>query len=182
MAAHAATYFDSGRSSSRRIEERNARLFAEQQRLRRGATLEVFFPKRIDNSRLVKAPDTVRIREMRIFTAAVTVLFSLIMFYGLQHFSAIEMGYSVETKKQQLEALREQNRQLRLAEAQLSQPRRIDAMARQMGLIELQPNQVVRVTDHANVPDAGTPALAQVAPAETGPAATGISPAPATAR
>jgi hypothetical protein len=27
------------------------------------------------------------------------------MFYGLQHFSAIEMGYSVEAKKQQVEAL-----------------------------------------------------------------------------
>ena len=164
MAAHVATYFDSGRSSSRRIEERNARLFAEQQRLRRGATLEVFFPKRIDNTRIVKAPDTARIREMRIFTAAMTVLFSLVMFYGLQHFSAIEMGYSVESKKQQIESLREQNRQLRLAEAQLSQPRRIDAMARQMGLVELQPNQVVRVTDHVNIPDSGAPALAQMSP------------------
>ncbi len=160
MAAHAATYFETGRSSSRRIEERNARLFAEQRRLRRGATLEVHFPKRIDNSRLVKAPDTVRIREMRLFTAACTVLFSLIMFYGLQHFSAIEMGYSVESKKSQVEALREQNRQLRLAEAQLSQPRRIDAMARQMGLVELQPNQVVHPTDH--VESTGAPALAQV--------------------
>jgi len=166
MAAYAATYFDSGRSSSRRIEERNARLFAGQQRLRRGATLEVFFPKRIDNSRLVKAPDTVRIREMRIFTAAVTVLFSLIMFYGLQHFSAIEMGYSVEAKKQQLETLREQNRQLKLAEAQLSQPRRIDAMARQMGLVELQPNQVVHANDPAHAADAAVPALAQLSPTE----------------
>ena len=162
MAAHVATYFDSGSSSGRRIEERNARLFAEQQRLRRGATLEVFFPKRIDNSRLVKAPDTVRIKEMRIFTAAVTVLLSLIMFYGLQHFSAIEVGYSVEAKKQQVEALREQNRQLRLAEAQLTQPRRIDAMARQMGLAVLQPNQVVHATDHAD--SSGSPALAQAAP------------------
>src|ERR1700761_1037745 len=114
MAAYVATYFDSGRSSSRRIEERNARLYAEQQRLRRGATLEVFFPKRIDNSRLVKASDPVRVREMRIFAAAVTMLFSLVMFYGLQHFSAIEIGYNVEAKKQQLELLREQNRQLKL--------------------------------------------------------------------
>jgi cell division protein FtsL len=159
MAAHASTFFDTGRSSGRRIEELNARLYAEQQRLRRGATLEVFFPKRIDNSRLVKAPDTVRIREMRIFTAAVTVLFSLIMFYGLQHFSAIEMGYSVESKKQQVEQLREQNRQLRLSEAQLSQPRRIDAMARQMGLVELQPDQVVRVSDKV---DASAPVVAQM--------------------
>ena len=164
MAAYVATYFESGRSSGRRIEERNARLFAEQQRLRRGATLEVFFPKRIDNSRLIKAPDTARMREMRIFTAAMTVLFSLIMFYGLQHFSAIEMGYGVEAKKQQLETLREQNRQLKLAEAQLSQPRRIDAMARQMGLVELKPDQVVRANDRVNTPESGAPALAQVAP------------------
>ena len=162
MAAHAATYFESGRSSSRRIEERNERLFAEQQRLRRGATLEVFFPKRIDNSRLVKAPDPVRIREMRIFTAAVTVLFSLIMFYGLQHFSAIEIGYNVEAKKQQLETLREQNRQLKLTEAQLSQPNRIDAMARQMGMTERQPTQVVRTTDRV---ESSAPALAQITPA-----------------
>ncbi len=161
MATIAASYFESGRSSGRRIEERNARLFAEQQRLRRGATLEVFFPKRIDNSRLIKAPDMTRIREMRIFTAVVTVLLTLVMVYGWQHFSAIEIGYSVESRKQQLDTLREQNRQLRLAEAQLSQPRRIDAMARQMGLVELQPNQVVRVTDHA---EPGTPVLAQLAP------------------
>ncbi len=165
MASQAMTYFDSGRSSGRRIEELNARLFAEQRRLRRGATLEVFFPKRIDNSRLVKAPDMVRIREMRLFTAACTVLFSLIMIYGLQHFSSIEMGYGVEAKKQQLESLRERNRQLRLTEAQLTQPRRIDQMARQMGLVELQPNQVVRDSDRTPERlDSGAPALAQAVP------------------
>ncbi len=162
MAAQAATYFDSGRSSGRRIEERNARLFAEQQRLRRGPTLEVFFPKRIDNSRLVKAPDTVRIREMRIFAAAVTMLFSLVMFYGWQHFSSIEIGYNVEAKKQQVELLREQNRQLKLTEAELSQPNRIDSMARQMGLMEVQPQQVVRAT---NGVESSAPALAQMNPA-----------------
>ncbi len=165
MATQAMTYFDSGRSSERRIEELNARLYAEQRRLRRGATLEVFFPKRIDNSRLVKAPDTVRIREMRLFTAACTVLFTLTMIYGLQHFSSIEMGYGVEAKKQQLESLRERNRQLRLTEAQLTQPRRIDQMARQMGLVELQPNQVVRDSDRSPERlESGAPALAQAMP------------------
>ncbi len=76
MAAHAATYFESGPQlqPAHRGAQRTP-LLPSKQRLRRGATLEVFFPKRIDNSRLVKAPDTVRIREMRIFTAAVTVLF-----------------------------------------------------------------------------------------------------------
>ncbi len=96
-----------------------------------------------DNSRLVKAPDPVRVREMRVFSAAVTVLFTLIMFYGLQHFSAIEKSYRVESEKQQLDALREENRQLRLSEAQLTQPSRIDNMARQYGLASPQPGQVV---------------------------------------
>jgi hypothetical protein len=44
------------------------------------------------------------------------------MVYVWQHFSAIEIGYQVETQKQQVEQMREQNRQLRLTEAQLSDP------------------------------------------------------------
>ena len=53
-----------------------------------------------DNSRLVKAADPVRVRQMRIFSAAMTVLFSLVMVYGLQHFYAIENSYRVESEKQ----------------------------------------------------------------------------------
>lgn len=159
---YVAGYFES--RASRQIEERNARLFAAQQRLRRGATLEVFFPKRIDNSRLVKAPDTVRIREMRMFTAAAAVFFTLVMVYGWQHFSSIELGYRVEAKKQQVEQLREENRQLRLTEAELSQPERIDQMARAMGMTERQPDQVVRVSAMVNN---AAPVLAQAAPPPT---------------
>ena len=62
------------------------------------------------------------------------VLFALIMVYGWQHFSALEYGYRIEAQKQQIEQLNEQNRQLRLAEAQLGDPARIDRMARQLGL------------------------------------------------
>ena len=51
------------------------------------------------------------------------------MVYGLQHFSAIEGSYRVESEKQQLDQLREENRQLRLSEAQLSQPTRINGLA-----------------------------------------------------
>ncbi len=98
---------------------------------------------------------------MRVFSAAVAVLFSLIMVYGLQHFSAIESGYRVESEKQVLEQLREENRQLRLSEAQLTQPGRIDKMARQMGLAEPQPGQVVHPSA---APDAAAPVLAQAVP------------------
>ena len=82
----------------------------------------ILLVKRIDNTRLVKADDPVRLREMRTFTTAIVTLFLLLMFYGWQHFSAIEYGYRVETEKQQREVLEEQNRQLRLSEAQLSEP------------------------------------------------------------
>ncbi len=71
---------------------------------------------------------------MRVFSAAVAVLFSLIMIYGLQHFYAIESSYRVESEKQTLDQLREENRQLHLSEAELTQPGRIDQMARQLGL------------------------------------------------
>ncbi len=83
-------------------------------RARRGPTPEVFFTKHIDNSRIVKADDPERRREMRTFTAVMSVLFLLVMVYVWQHFSAIEVGYQVEAQKQQVEQMREQNRQLRL--------------------------------------------------------------------
>jgi cell division protein FtsL len=162
MAAIAATYFEAGRGPAQRIHERNAELFALQPLRRRGVrTPEFYFARSIDNSRLVKAPDPVKIREMRLFSAASAVLFSLVMIYGLQHFYAIESGYRVESEKLAVEQLREDNRQLRLAEAQLSQPERIDTMARQLGLAEPAPGQVIH--PNARV-DNASPVLAQVTP------------------
>ena len=92
----------------------------------------------------MKADDPERRREMRTFTAVMGILFLLVMVYVWQHFSAIEVGYHVETQKQQVELLEEQNRQLRLTEAQLTDPGRIDRIAKQLGLDAPQPGQVVR--------------------------------------
>lgn len=159
MAAIATTYFEAGRSLSVRVAERNTEILAQQPARRRGVpTPEFYFTRSFDNSRLVKAADPVRVREMRVFAAALTVLFSLIMIYGLQHFSAIESSYHVEAQKQVRDQLREENRQLRLAEAQLTEPGRIDGKAREMGLAAPAPGQVVHPSAH---PDAGTPSLAQ---------------------
>ena len=162
MAAMATPYFETGRDPSQRIRERNAEMFAQQSQRRRGVrTPEFYFARHIDNSRLVKAPDPVRVREMRLFSAAIAVLFSLVMIYGLQHFYAIEGGYRVEAEKLAVEQLREENRQLRLSEAQLTQPGRIDLMARQLGLAEPAPGQVIHPPSHA---DGSAPVLAQVTP------------------
>jgi cell division protein FtsL len=128
------------------IVEHNTRLMAAQRRGRRGPTPEALFPKRIDNSRLVKADDPARVREMRMFAYAMAFLLSLAMMYGWQHLSAIECGYRIEAEKQQMQQLEEQNRQLRLTEAQLAEPGRIDTMARNLGLTAPHPGQVV----HAN--------------------------------
>ena len=122
------------RPNTEAVAERNRQLFAAQQRARRGPTPEVFFVKHLDNSRLVKADDPARTREMRhILPIAMSVLFVLVMVYGWQHFNSIEYGYKVEAQKQQRELLKEQNRQLRLTEAQLCDPVRIDRMARRLG-------------------------------------------------
>jgi cell division protein FtsL len=162
MAAFTTTYFEAGRGLEARARELNAELMAKQAMRRRGVrTPEIYFTKHFDNSRLVKAPDPAVVRQMRVFCAAVAVLFSLVMIYGLQHFSAIERSYRVESEKQILEQLREDNRQLRLTEAQLSQPGRIDTAARQLGLAEPQPGQLV----HAGARAEGSgPVIAQVTP------------------
>jgi cell division protein FtsL len=103
--------------------------------------------------RIVKADDPERRREMRNFAAVMGVLFLLVMVYVWQHFAAIEVGYHVETQKSQVEQLREDNRQLRLTEAQLSDPGRIDRIAKQLGLDTPQPGQVVRPDgDDPNAP------------------------------
>ncbi len=156
------TYFDSAHGWSARVADHNAALLAQQPMRRRGArTPEVCFAKSIDNSRLVKAADPVRVRQMRIFSAAVALLFSLVMIYGLQHFSAIEGSYRVESEKQTLDQLREENRQLRLSEAEMSRPDRIDSLAREMGLAAPPPGQVVHATTSL---ENSSPVLAQVTP------------------
>ena len=162
MAAYTTTYFEAGRGWSARVAEHNAQMLAQQALLRRRMrTPEFHFPLHLDNSRLVKAADPIRVREMRLFAGAISVLFSLVMIYGMQHFYAIEGGYRVEQEKQTLDQLREENRQLRLAQAELTQPGRIDMMARQLGLAAPQPGQVI----HPNArPDSSTPVVAQMTP------------------
>lgn len=125
------------------VEEHNALLMAAQRRNRRGPTPEALFAKRIDNSRLVKTNDPARAKEMRSFACAMAFFLSLVLVYGWQHFSAIECGYRIEAEKTQMQQLEEQNRELRLTQAQLADPSRIDALARNYGLVAPHPGQVV---------------------------------------
>ncbi len=124
-------------------------------------TPEIYFRKTIDNSRLVKVEDPRRTREMKFFGIALCLLFALVMGYALQHFRAIEYGYQIEELRSQRDGLLEMNRALRLEEASLRDPERIDVMARKLGLQSPQPGQVMRLDVST---DASTPVMASVTP------------------
>jgi cell division protein FtsL len=124
-------------------------------------TPEIYFGKAIDNSRLVKVEDPKRGREMKQFGVALGCLFLLVMTYTWQHFRAIEYGYKVESLKSQRDSLMEVNRALRLEEASLSSPERIDKLAREYGMQPPQAGQVIRMD--SSLPDSGVPEMASAA-------------------
>jgi len=125
-------------------------------------TPEIYFAKAIDNSRLVKVEDPGRNREMKQFGTALACLFLLVFTYAWQHFRAIEYGYQIESAKRELNDLTEMNRALRLEDASLRDPERIDVMARRMGLVPPAPGQVIRMDGAAA--DSNAPVLASAQP------------------
>src|SRR5579862_8923767 len=126
-------------------------------------TPEIYFAKAIDNSRLVKVEDPRRNREMKQFGTAMAVLFLLVFTYAWQHFKAIEYGYQIESAKRELSNLTEMNRALKLEDASLRDPERIDVIARRMGLEPLVPGQVITI-DNASAGEAGGPVMASAEP------------------
>ena len=124
-----------------------------------GITPEFYFEKSIDNSRVVKVADPQRRREIRMFSAVAVVFFVMAMFYTWQHFRSIEYGYQIEAQKMEHDRLVELNRNLRLEEASLRDPGRIDLLARQMGLESPHPGQVQRLDAD---PQSDGPVIAQV--------------------
>jgi hypothetical protein len=131
-------------------------------------TPEIYFGKTIDNSRLVRVEDLRRELEMKQFGVALGCLFLLVMTFAWQHFRAIEYGYKIETLKMQCDGLVEQNRLLRLDEASLRDPQRIDALARQLGLQSPQAGQVIRMDSAA--PESVAPVMASMTPVAVLPA------------
>jgi hypothetical protein len=125
-------------------------------------TPEIYFAKAIDNSRLVKVEDPRRTREMKQFCTAMAVLFLLVFTYAWQHFKAIEYGYQIESAKRELAAQTEMNHALRLEDASLRDPERIDLLARRMGLVPPEPGQVIRMEN--NGPETQGPVMASNGP------------------
>jgi len=125
-------------------------------------TPEIYFSKAIDNSRLVKVSDPRRNQEMRQFGVVMCCLVLLVFSYAWQHFKAIEYGYKVESLNNQREGLLEENRALRLEEASLRSPERIDQIARSLDLRPPQAGQVLRLD--TDLPESAAPVMASVTP------------------
>jgi cell division protein FtsL len=115
----------------------DAGIGSEQSMQQRGmfiGTPEIYFTKRIDNSRVVRITDPKRRREMASFAAVLSLFFLFVMVYVWQHFSAIDYGYKIERLKAEGGAIAASTRTLHLEEASLKDVSRIERMARQMGM------------------------------------------------
>jgi cell division protein FtsL len=111
------------------------------------ATLPVFdFVKPIDNSGLVREVDVARRREFISMLGLGFMVFLFLLLFAWQHFQCVRYGYQVEQLKSERATLEEQSHRLRLEQAALADPHRIDTLARyQFGMISPSPQQVIRV-------------------------------------
>jgi cell division protein FtsL len=117
------------------------------------ASLPVFYTvKRIDNSRLRREVNPQQRRECFVLMGLTAVVFVFVFMYAWQHFQCVRYGYQIEQLKTQRIALEEWNHQLRLEQASLADPQRIDTLARQTGLASPGPNQIIRVDRSGETP------------------------------
>ncbi len=125
-------------------------------------TPEIYFAKRIDNSRVLRVVDPKRRREMLSFGMMLSVLFLLVMVYLLQHLSAIEYGYRIEQAKADLTSVVESNRELKLEESSLQNLARIETEARKLGMVPPAAGQVQVIESGSG--DSAVPVMAKANP------------------
>ena len=113
--------------------------------------IEVHLEKRIVNNRVMRQADTKSYRDYIIVTVLAAMFLFGLFAYGWQHYQWIQYGYRIEEAQRKKEQLAEIGRQLRLERASLSNPQRIDSIARkQLGMVIPVPGQLV--TFHADAP------------------------------
>jgi cell division protein FtsL len=99
--------------------------------------------KRIDNSRLVRHVEPVKLKNFYKTAAMGAVIALCCMFYIFQHFRCIDLSFQLEELKQKQAQAAALNSELKLNIATLSRPSRIDQIARlRLGLTQPLPDQV----------------------------------------
>jgi cell division protein FtsL len=104
---------------------------------------EFYTAKRIDNSRLKRHVEPSKMRELYRTVALGGILAVFCMLYIYQHFRCIDLSFALEDVKARQANAAALNSALKLEIAGLSDPKRIDVIARrQLGLTEMLPTQV----------------------------------------
>ena len=138
--------------------------------------IEVHFEKRIINNNVIREEDAKSHRDYIIVTALAAMFLFGLFAYGWQHYQWIQYGYRIEEAQKKKEQLAEISRQLRLERASLSNPQRIDSIARkQLGMVVPAPGQLVTFSADAPLtiprPQTAQPASPQQAEVQAQPAA-----------
>jgi len=96
---------------------------------------EIYTVKRIDNSRLVRHVEPVKVRNLYRTVALGGLIALCLMAYAYQHFRCIDLSFQLEDLKAKQVQAQQANGELKLEIATLRDPRRIDVIAqRQLGL------------------------------------------------
>jgi cell division protein FtsL len=106
---------------------------------------EIYFVKSVDNSRWMPPANPRQPWRYAMGALLGILLLGGGLFAARARYGSRENGYRLERLDREKQQLIEANRKLRLEEASLVDPRRIDWIARsQLGMTPLAPNQIVR--------------------------------------
>jgi len=112
-------------------------------RKRKSRATEFHTVKRLDNTRLVRHTEPVKMRNLYRTLALGSVIAAFFLLYIYQHFKCIDLSFQLEAARSERVDAAAQNSSLKLEIASLSNPKRIDMIARrQLGLSETLPSQV----------------------------------------
>jgi cell division protein FtsL len=130
---------------SERSESKRPQLLARPAKARnkKPAMVEFYTVKRIDNSRLVRHLEPVKMRNLYKTVALGSIVAAFCMLYIYQHYRCIDLSFQLEDLKGKTQQAQILNSKLKLEIATLRDPHRVDVIARrQLGLTQPTPNQM----------------------------------------
>jgi cell division protein FtsL len=135
---------------------------AQPNRKKKPVMVEFYTLKRIDNSRLVRRVEPVKLRKLYKTVMLGGIIAACFMLYAYQHFRCIDLSFQLEGLRAKQEQAQGMNSKLKLDIAFLRDPHRIDVIARhQLGLTQPTASQV---REYAGVDGAEVAAVQYVRP------------------
>ena len=125
---------------------------------------EIYYVKPVDNFRLVPVVDPRAPRQYLAILMAALMIFGVGLSSAWQRWNSVQDGYRLEDLQNEKQQYLEANRKLRLEEASLVDPVRLDTIARnELGMAPLSPSQIL-VSEPLLVRENGVVADARRAP------------------